>query len=65
MPYGFALDWWFPQLAMLFLIVSVLVGVVARMNEYGDRETHRCGRLRYDEPGDGHIIGRRCLGDQV
>ena len=32
-PYWFELNWWFPQLAMLFLIASVLVGVVARMNE--------------------------------
>jgi len=32
-PYWFELDWWFPQLAMLFLIASVLVGLVARMNE--------------------------------
>jgi uncharacterized ion transporter superfamily protein YfcC len=32
-PFWFELDWWFPQLAMLFLIASVLVGLVARMNE--------------------------------
>ena len=32
-PYWFELDWWFPQLAMLFLIASVLVGWVAKMNE--------------------------------
>lgn len=32
-PYWFELDWWFPQLAMLFLIASVLVGLVAKMNE--------------------------------
>lgn len=32
-PYWFELDWWFPQLAMLFLIASVLVGLVARMGE--------------------------------
>jgi uncharacterized ion transporter superfamily protein YfcC len=32
-PYWFELNWWFPQLAMLFLIASVIVGVVARMNE--------------------------------
>ncbi len=32
-PYWFELNWWFPQLAMLFLIASVLVGLVARMNE--------------------------------
>ncbi|MEZ5184192.1 MAG: hypothetical protein R2720_00465 [Candidatus Nanopelagicales bacterium] len=32
-PYWFELDWWFPQLAMLFIIASVLVGVVARMPE--------------------------------
>ncbi|MEA3640653.1 MAG: YfcC family protein [Lamprobacter sp.] len=32
-PFWFELDWWFPQLAMLFLIASVLVGLVARMGE--------------------------------
>ncbi len=32
-PAWFELNWWFPQLAMLFIIASVLVGVVARMNE--------------------------------
>ena len=37
-PYWFELNWWFPQLAMLFIIASVLVGVVARM---GEKETVR------------------------
>jgi uncharacterized ion transporter superfamily protein YfcC len=32
-PLWFELDWWFPQLAMLFLIASVIVGLVARMDE--------------------------------
>ncbi|MEI2641770.1 MAG: hypothetical protein V9G10_05410 [Candidatus Nanopelagicales bacterium] len=32
-PYWFELNWWFPQLAMLFLIASVIVGLVARMHE--------------------------------
>lgn len=32
-PYWFELSWWFPQLAMLFLIASVVVGVIARMSE--------------------------------
>ncbi|MBK1704335.1 YfcC family protein [Halochromatium glycolicum] len=32
-PFWFELDWWFPELAMLFLIASVLVGLVARMDE--------------------------------
>jgi uncharacterized ion transporter superfamily protein YfcC len=32
-PFWFELDWWFPQLAMLFVIASVLVGLVARMSE--------------------------------
>lgn len=32
-PYWFELNWWFPQLAMLFVIASVVVGVVARMGE--------------------------------
>ncbi len=32
-PLWFDLGWWFPQLSMLFLIASVLVGVVAKMKE--------------------------------
>jgi uncharacterized ion transporter superfamily protein YfcC len=32
-PLWFELNWWFPQLAMLFLLASVLVGLVARMGE--------------------------------
>jgi uncharacterized ion transporter superfamily protein YfcC len=32
-PLWFELNWWFPQLAMLFILASVLVGLVARMNE--------------------------------
>jgi len=32
-PYWFELNWWFPQLAMLFVIASVVVGFVARMGE--------------------------------
>jgi len=32
-PLWFELNWWFPQLAMLFLLASVLVGLVARMQE--------------------------------
>ncbi|MDQ1247859.1 MAG: hypothetical protein QG597_2231 [Actinomycetota bacterium] len=32
-PLWFELGWWFPQLAMLFLIASVIVGLVARMPE--------------------------------
>lgn len=32
-PYWFELNWWFPQLAMLFVLASVLVGIVARMGE--------------------------------
>lgn len=37
-PYWFELNWWFPQLAMLFVIASILVGVVTRM---GEKETVR------------------------
>jgi len=37
-PYWFELDWWFPELAMLFLLASVAVGLVARM---GEQETVR------------------------
>jgi uncharacterized ion transporter superfamily protein YfcC len=32
-PFWFELDWWFPELAMLFLVASVVVGLVARMEE--------------------------------
>jgi uncharacterized ion transporter superfamily protein YfcC len=32
-PFWFELNWWFPQLAMLFIVASVLVGLVARMHE--------------------------------
>jgi len=32
-PYWFELNWWFPQLAMLFIIASIVTGVVARMGE--------------------------------
>jgi uncharacterized ion transporter superfamily protein YfcC len=37
-PFWFELNWWFPQLAMLFVLASVLVGFVARM---GEKETVR------------------------
>jgi len=37
-PYWFELDWWFPQLSMLFIAASVLVALVARM---GEKETVR------------------------
>ena len=32
-PFTWQLDWWFPQLAMLFIVASLLVGLVARMKE--------------------------------
>ncbi|MEU8607549.1 TRAP transporter large permease subunit [Actinoplanes sp. NPDC048791] len=32
-PYWFELNWWFPQLAMLFFLAAVVVGIVARMGE--------------------------------
>lgn len=32
-PYWWELNWWFPQLAMLFIIASVVVGLIARMGE--------------------------------
>jgi uncharacterized ion transporter superfamily protein YfcC len=37
-PYWFELNWWFPELSMLFILASVLVGFVARM---GEKETVR------------------------
>jgi uncharacterized ion transporter superfamily protein YfcC len=32
-PYWFELNWWFPQLAMLFILSSLVIGLVARMGE--------------------------------
>ena len=32
-PFWFELNWWFPQLAMLFILASVAVGIVAGMGE--------------------------------
>jgi uncharacterized ion transporter superfamily protein YfcC len=37
-PYWFELNWWFPQLSMLFVVASVVVGFVARL---GEKETVR------------------------
>lgn len=37
-PFWFELNWWFPQLGMLFILASVLVGFVAKM---GEKETVR------------------------
>lgn len=37
-PYWFELNWWFPELAMLFILASIVVGVMARM---GEKETVR------------------------
>jgi uncharacterized ion transporter superfamily protein YfcC len=37
-PLWFELNWWFPELSMLFILASVLVGAVARM---GEKETVR------------------------
>jgi len=37
-PFWFELSWWFPELAMLFILSSIVVGVVARM---GEKETIR------------------------
>jgi uncharacterized ion transporter superfamily protein YfcC len=32
-PYWFELNWWFPELSMLFVLSSIIVGLVARMKE--------------------------------
>lgn len=32
-PFWFQLDWWFAELAMLFFIAAIVVGIVARMGE--------------------------------
>ncbi len=37
-PFWFELNWWFPQLSMLFVLASVLIGFVAKM---GEKETVR------------------------
>jgi len=37
-PVWFELNWWFPELAMLFILASIVVGIVARM---GEKETVR------------------------
>jgi uncharacterized ion transporter superfamily protein YfcC len=37
-PFWFELNWWFPELSMLFILASVLVGFIARM---GEKETVR------------------------
>ncbi|HRI16930.1 MAG TPA: Na+/H+ antiporter NhaC family protein [Burkholderiaceae bacterium] len=38
LPFWFELNWWFPELSMLFILASVLVGFVARL---GEKETVR------------------------
>lgn len=37
-PHWFELNWWFPELSMLFIVASILVGFIARM---GEKETVR------------------------
>ncbi|QGN34984.1 hypothetical protein [Microlunatus sp. Gsoil 973] len=32
-PYWFELNWWFPELSLLFLIAAMVIGLVARMGE--------------------------------
>ncbi len=32
-PYSWQLDWWFPQLAMLFVVAAVVIGVLAGLHE--------------------------------
>lgn len=32
-PYWFELNWWFPELTIMFLISALLIGVIARMGE--------------------------------
>lgn len=32
-PYWFELNWWFPELSLLFLISALIIGLVARMGE--------------------------------
>src|SRR5271165_3716687 len=30
-PYSWQLDWWFPQLAMLFIVAAIVIGILARL----------------------------------
>jgi uncharacterized ion transporter superfamily protein YfcC len=48
-PYWFELNWWFPELAMLFILSSVAVGVVAHL---GEKDT-----VRLIGAGMGDMIG--------
>ena len=32
-PYSWQLDWWFPQLAMLFVVAAIIIGVLAGLRE--------------------------------
>jgi uncharacterized ion transporter superfamily protein YfcC len=53
-PYFFELNWWFPQLSMLFILASVLVAVVARIKE---KELVRLiGAGAADMPGPAMVV---------
>lgn len=41
--YAFQLDWYFPELAALFLVMAVVVGIVARLGEKGLTDTIASG----------------------
>ncbi len=41
-PFWFELNWWFPQLAMLFVIASVVVGCRRTARREGDRPADHC-----------------------
>lgn len=57
-PYGFELDWSFPQLAALFLVAAVLVGCVARMGEQGLSSTIIQGAADFISPALVIVLAR-------
>ena len=61
--YTWQFDWYFPELAALFLLMSLVVGLIGGM---GEKEPHRhpgagCGRLHRGRPD--HRAGPRDHGD--
>ncbi|WP_151772739.1 YfcC family protein [Streptomyces abyssomicinicus] len=57
-PYGFELGWYFPQLAAMFLVAAVLVGVIARMGEQRVSETVVRGAADFVAPALVVVLAR-------
>jgi uncharacterized ion transporter superfamily protein YfcC len=57
-PYGFELDWSFPQLAAMFLVAAVLVGVIARMGEQRLSSTFVQGAADFISPALVIVLAR-------